>query len=163
MTDLVELPTETELYEADEHVWIERQIAALRDGNLDRLDRANLIEILSAMAARDRRELASRLTVLLQHMIKFIVQPERASRSWSLTVLEQQREVRRLLTAIPSLRTRADEILREVYSDAHKAASVEIGGEISLLAPVLCFTLDEVLSFDPKLEAPPIKPSQPAS
>jgi hypothetical protein len=163
MVDLVELPTGTDLYEADEHAWIERQIAALRDGDFDRLDRANLIEILSAMAARDRRELAARLTALVQHMIKFAVQPERASRSWSLTVLEQQREVRRLLAAIPSLRARADEVLQEVYPDARKAASVEIGEEVSLVPQVQCFTLDEVLSFDPGRGAPPIKQPPPSS
>jgi hypothetical protein len=79
MGDSIELSTTTDLYEADEHAWIERQIAALRDGAFDRLDRANLIEFLSSMAARDRRELASRTTLLMQHMIKYSVQPERAS------------------------------------------------------------------------------------
>ena len=63
MADVIEQPTDT-LYEADEHAWIERQIAALRDGALDRLDRANLIAYLTDMAARDRRELGSRLIVL---------------------------------------------------------------------------------------------------
>jgi hypothetical protein len=79
MGDSIELSTTTDLYEAHEHAWIERQIAALRDGAFDRLDRANLIEFLSSMAARDRRELASRTTLLMQHMIKYSVQPERAS------------------------------------------------------------------------------------
>ena len=76
--------------------------------------------VLSSMAARDRRELASRMTLLMQHMIKYSVQPERASRSWTLTILEQQREIRRLLVAIPTLRARADEVLREVFPDAQK-------------------------------------------
>lgn len=162
MADSIELPTTTDLYEVDEHAWIERQIAALRDGAFDRLDRANLIEFLSSMAARDRRELASRMTLLMQHMIKYSVQPERASRSWTLTVLEQQREIRRLLVAIPTLRARADEVLREVFPDAQKAALVEIGGQISL-PPLSCFTLDKILSFDPEPEAPPVKPSPPFS
>jgi hypothetical protein len=157
MVDSIELPTTTDLYEADEHAWIERQIAALRDGAFDRLDRANLIEFLSSMAAPDQRELA-----MTQHMIKYTVQPERASRSWTLAILEQQREVRRLLAAIPSLRARADEVLREVFPDAQKAALVEIGGQMSL-PPLSCFTLDEVLSFDPEREAPPVKPSPPPS
>ncbi len=54
MADMVEQLTKT-LYEADEHAWIERQIAALRDGTFDRLDHANLIAYLTDMAARDRR------------------------------------------------------------------------------------------------------------
>jgi hypothetical protein len=48
MADIVEQPTR--LYEADEYAWIERQIASLRDGDLDRLDRANLIAYLGDMA-----------------------------------------------------------------------------------------------------------------
>lgn len=88
MADVVEQPTET-LYEADEHAWIERQIAALRDGDLDRLDRVNLIAYLTDMAARDRRELASRLISLYAHVLKLRIQPEKATRSWRLTVREQ--------------------------------------------------------------------------
>jgi hypothetical protein len=40
MDDVIEQATAT-LYDANEHAWIERQIAALRDGALDRLDRVN--------------------------------------------------------------------------------------------------------------------------
>jgi hypothetical protein len=65
MADAIEHATGA-LYEADEYAWIEHQIAALRDGDLDRLDRVNLIAYLTDMAARDRRELGSRLVVLYQ-------------------------------------------------------------------------------------------------
>jgi hypothetical protein len=48
---VAEQPADT-LYNADEHAWIECQIAALRDGDLNRLDRINLIAYLTDMAAR---------------------------------------------------------------------------------------------------------------
>jgi hypothetical protein len=38
-----------ELYERDEHEWIEAQIAALSDGRLNRLDRTNLIDWVSTI------------------------------------------------------------------------------------------------------------------
>jgi hypothetical protein len=126
MADVVEQPTDTQ-YEADEHAWIERQIAALRDGDLDRLDRANLIAYLTDMAARDRRELGSRLIVLYAHILKSRIQPEKATESWRLTIREQQRAIRRLLTSLPSLGRRADDILREVYPDAVEMAFDEMG------------------------------------
>src|SRR5580692_6392610 len=113
MADSIELPTTTDLYEADEHAWIERQIAALRDGALDRLDRANLIAYLTDMAARDRRELGSRLIVLYAHILKSRIQPEKATESWRLTIREQQRAIRRLLKDLPSLRHRAGAVLRD--------------------------------------------------
>ena len=97
MADAVEQTTE--LYEADEHAWIERQIASLRDGDLNRLDRANLIAFLTDMAARDRRELGSRLIILYAHILKSNIQPEKATESWRLTIREQQRAIRRLLDA----------------------------------------------------------------
>ncbi len=121
MADLVEQQAKT-LYETDEHEWIERQIEALRDGAFERLDRANLIAYLTDMAARDRRELESRLIVLYAHVLKLRIQPDKATQSWRLTIREQQRATRRLLKSLPSLRPRADDILREVYPDAVAAA-----------------------------------------
>jgi hypothetical protein len=69
MAEVAGSPTGRKLYEADEHAWIERQIAALRDGDLDRIDRDNLIEYLTELAGRDRRELESRLVVLYSHIL----------------------------------------------------------------------------------------------
>ena len=125
MADAVEQTTE--LYEADEHAWIERQIASLRDGDLNRLDRANLIAFLTDMAARDRRELGSRLIILYAHILKSKIQPEKATESWRLTIREQQRAIRRLLKSLPSLNHRADDILREIYPDAVEMAFDEMG------------------------------------
>ncbi len=125
MADAVEQTTE--LYEADEHAWIERQIASLRDGDLNRLDRANLIAFLTDMAARDRRELGSRLIILYAHILKSNIQPEKATESWRLTIREQQRAIRRLLKSLPSLNHRADDILREIYPDAVETAFDEMG------------------------------------
>ena len=127
MADVVKQPTDTPLYEADEHAWIERQIASLRDGNLDRLDCANLVAYLTDMAARDRRELGSRLIILYAHILKWNLQPEKATESWRLTIREQQRAIRRLLKSLPSLKHRADDILREVYPDAVEMAFDEMG------------------------------------
>jgi hypothetical protein len=126
MADMVEQLTKT-LYEADEHAWIERQIAALRDGTFDRLDHASLIAYLTDMAARDRRELGSRIVILYAHILKWRIQPEKATESWRLTIREQQRAIRRLLKSLPSLSPRADDILREVYSDAVELAFDEMG------------------------------------
>jgi hypothetical protein len=149
MADVAELAIQSELYGTDEHAWIERQVAALRAGDLDRLDRANLIEFLTAMALRDERELESRLEVLYAHILKCQVQPEKATRSWRLTIHEQQRAVRRLLKKLPSLEARGDAILREVYPDAVEAASLETGLDGKLFPSQPMFDMAGVLSFDP--------------
>jgi Domain of unknown function DUF29 len=135
------------LYEADEHAWIERQIAALRDGDFDRVDRDSLIEFLTDMAGRDRRELESRLVVLYSHVLKYHLQQERATRSWRLTVLEQQRAIRRLFKHLPSLAKRADEILRDVYPDAVQAALLETGANRKAVPSKPEFDVAALLNF----------------
>lgn len=42
------------LYETDFHLWLEETSQALRDGNLERLDRENLLEEIDAMGRSDR-------------------------------------------------------------------------------------------------------------
>ena len=49
-----------ELYERDEYAWIEQQIQALSNADWQHVDRLHLIEYLTDMAKRERRELRSR-------------------------------------------------------------------------------------------------------
>jgi len=147
----VEITTGRKLYEADEHAWIECQVAALRAGDLDRIDRATLIEYLTEMAGRDRRELESRLVVLYAHILKYRLQPDRATRNWGLTVLEQQRAIRRLLKHLPSLATRTPEILRDVYPDAVQAALLETGADRKAVPREPEFDVAGLLDFAAKI------------
>ena len=73
------------LYEADETAWLEATADLVRRGLYDQLDTENLSEYLSDMAKRDRREVESRLIVLLAHVLKWVHQPDRRSGSsaWS--------------------------------------------------------------------------------
>jgi Domain of unknown function DUF29 len=126
-----------DLYERDEHEWIAEQIPALVSGHLNQLDRENLIEFLSEMTIRDRRELRSRLTVLLLHMLKILLQPDRLSVSWVSTILVRQNEIRSLLEDIPSLRTRADTIAVTAYRDARRLAARETGLQVSRFPAIM--------------------------
>jgi hypothetical protein len=138
-----------DLYERDEHEWIAAQISALESGQLNRLDRENLIEFLSEMTIRDRRELRSRLTVLLLHLLKVQFQPERLSASWVSTILVQQNEIRSLFEDIPSLGSRAGAIAEQAYRDASRLAARETGLPASRFAPAMPWTVAEALAFDP--------------
>lgn len=114
------------LYEADETAWLEVTADLVRAGRFDQLDPATLAEYLTDMAKRDRREVVSRLVVLLAHLLKWEAQPDRRSGSWQATVLEQQRELRQLL-ASGTLRNHAEAVLAEAYADARKLAAAETG------------------------------------
>jgi Domain of unknown function DUF29 len=138
-----------ELYERDEHEWIAAQISALASGQMSRLDRENLIEFLSEMTIRDRRELRSRLTVLLLHLLKVRFQPDRLSVSWVSTILVQQNEIRSLIEDIPSLGARADAIAGQAYRDALRLAVRETGLPAAEFPASMPWTVVEALAYEP--------------
>jgi hypothetical protein len=148
-TNTVEAPAGRELYEQDEHQWIAAQISALADGHLNRLDRTNLIELLTEMTIRDRRELRSRLTVLLHHLLKVQFQPEGLTRSWVMTIIEQQSEIRSIIEGIPSLGRQAESIAALSYPDAVQRAARETGLPPERFPTVSPWTAAAALAFDP--------------
>ena len=140
---------DADLYEADEHLWIEAQIEALRTGRTDQLDRAHLIEYLTEMTIRDRRELRSRLVVLLIHLLKAHFQPGRLSRSWVDTIVEQQSELREILADTPSVARYVPELLARAYAEAVRRAAGQTGLPRATFPAACPWTLEEALAFDP--------------
>jgi hypothetical protein len=138
-----------DLYEIDEHRWIEQQIALIEAGDFDQLDRKNLIQFLTEMTIRDRRELRSRIVVLLMHLLKIQFQPTRLSRSWVNTVVREQDEVRTLLKSIPSLTRYVPEIFDDAYSAAVRQAVSETGMAASAFPATSPWTLEQALAFTP--------------
>src|SRR4051794_15904973 len=80
------------LYEADETAWLEYTADMVRAGRFADIDPGTLAEYLTDMARRDRREVFSRLVVLLAHLLKWDHQPDQRSGSWRGTIREQRRE-----------------------------------------------------------------------
>lgn len=85
------------LYEQDETAWLEAMAELIRMGRRDQVDYPNLAEYLADMARRDRREVTSRLSVLVAHLLKWRHQPERQTGSWRGTVEIQRQELAELL------------------------------------------------------------------
>ena len=93
-------------YERDLMSWYEHQIALLRQRRLSELDLENLITELDGSMASVRKELASRLEVLLMHLLKCQYQAKRISGSWLGSLGEQRSEIDKLLEESPSLAPR---------------------------------------------------------
>jgi predicted phage-related endonuclease len=108
-----------ELYARDFVAWCENTVTKLKARQFDALDLDNLIEEIESLAKRDRRELESRLDVLLNHLLKrcYISTPEN-HRGWELTIREQRKELQRLLKQSPSLQNYLSEIFDEVWNVA---------------------------------------------
>jgi hypothetical protein len=117
------------LYERDETAWLEAMSALAASGRYSEMDYLHLSEYLADMAKRDRREVFSRLVVLLTHLLKWEHQPERRSGSWRGTIREQRRELRQLLESA-TLRNYAEAMLSDAYAEARRQAADET--ELSL-------------------------------
>jgi hypothetical protein len=78
MTTVQALPRRV-LYEHDETAWLESMAELIRLGRLNEIDDPNLAEYLADMARRDRRDVESRLTVLIVLALKWTHQPDRRS------------------------------------------------------------------------------------
>lgn len=123
MTTTAVLPLSV-LYERDETAWLEVMSSLAAEGRYAEMDHVNLSEYLADMAKRDRREVSSRLVVLLTHLLKWEHQPDHRSGSSQGTILEQRRELRKLLDS-GTLYNHAIAVLAEAYADARKQAAAE--------------------------------------
>ncbi|ETW98544.1 MAG: hypothetical protein ETSY1_18320 [Candidatus Entotheonella factor] len=97
------------------------------------------------MSRRDRRELASRLAVLIMHLLKWRYQPIRRSRSWYLTINEQRQRLKRLLRNRPSLAVLLSQILADSYSHAYGRALAETRLPETVIPHECPWTLEQVL------------------
>ncbi len=147
MTQRTELAL-PELYAEDETAWLDAMVELVEAGAYAELDFVSLGEYLSDMARRDRREVESRLVVLLMHILKWIYQPEQRSRSWRASIVEQRQELRRL-AGRGVLRNHAESVLAEVYREAVERAVAETGLPPETFPAECAYSVDELTSFDP--------------
>lgn len=115
------------LYDSDYQSWLLNQVELLRGRHLNQLDIEHLIEELEGLAKSERRELKSRLRVLLMHLMKWEVQPEERSPGWRGIIVEQRHSIEELLENSPSLRRELEAFLRAEEGRARKLASAETG------------------------------------
>ena len=91
-------------YDQDVAAWAAEQARLIRAGQFDQLDVEHIADEIEDVGKGEKRELASRLAVLLAHLLKWQHQPARRSASWERTMREQRKQVLRALKEAPSLR-----------------------------------------------------------
>ena len=79
------------------------------------------------MGKTEKRELVSRLTVLLLHLLKWRFQPGKRGSSWESSIRVQRNALMRHFRDNPSLRSHAPEALADAYIDAAIEAADETG------------------------------------
>lgn len=109
-------------YDQDFYAWTQEQAQLLRSGKFHNLDLENLAAEIEAMGRQERRELVNRFAILLAHLLKWRLQPALRGKSWRSTILEQRRQIDRLLRQNPSLKAYLPEAFTEGYGDSRLLA-----------------------------------------
>jgi hypothetical protein len=133
------------LYEVDETAWLETMAGLIAERRFEELDYENLAEFLSSMAIRDRREVLSRLTVLLAHLLKWEYEPKKRTRSWISTIVTQRDDLESILESA-TLLNHARDVLPKAYKKAVRRASAETSLAESVFPATCPGTLEEVLT-----------------
>jgi hypothetical protein len=114
-------------YETDVVAWANEQAQLIRGKKFALLDLEHIAEEIEDVGKSEQRELASRMAVLLAHLLQWQFQPQRQCKSWSLTINDQRIELDYQLGENPSLRTNFDDgkWLKMVWAKATSQARQE--------------------------------------
>jgi len=118
----------TSLYETDFYAWTQHQAKLLKEKQLAQVDLENIAEELESMGKSEKRELESRLVVLIMQLLKWQFQPKRRNRSWRSTINTQRDELERLIRLSPSLKN----ILYESITNAYSSVRYRFEDETSI-------------------------------
>ncbi len=142
------------LYDKDEFGWMLQQAGLLRAGRLDQIDRHSLAEYLTDMARGKKAAFRSAMVLLLQHMLKITMRPDKVTRSWLPTINLQRQEIGFLIEDEPGMRQHMPDLYAAAYPAARQNAAIETGIAISRFPVENPWTMGQVLAFPPPEPAP---------
>ncbi|MGO9770333.1 MAG: DUF29 domain-containing protein [Roseiarcus sp.] len=119
------MPGKTSLYDQDFYAWSRQQAELLRAGRLAQADLEHIAEEIESMGKTEKRELVSRLTVLLLHLLKWRYQAEGRGNSWRLSIANSRDEIVDLLDDNPSLKSQLVGVTVSAYRFARRKAAIE--------------------------------------
>jgi hypothetical protein len=154
--DTVEAVEETPAKAADLYTWARRQAELLRAGRLAEIDPVAIAEEIDDVSEAEYHRLESALRVVILHLLKWDHQSERRRRSWTLSIREHRRRVRKQLKRSPGLKSELDEAVSAAFEDARDEAAIETG------LPLNVFPVDCPYSWDELLERPVVWPGDEA-
>ena len=142
--------TNAELYDADFYAWCLTTAALIRERKWHDIDPESVAEEVESLGRSQKRELESRLEVLMMHLLKWRYQSERRedSHSWYDTILEQRSQLARLLRDNPSLRPQVSTLLAEGYPDARRRAIGETRLLVAVFPQACPWMADQILDVE---------------
>jgi hypothetical protein len=135
-------------YDADFFQWTQATAEMIRRGRLAEVDLEHVAEEIEDMGKRDRREVRSRLIVLVMHLLKWELQPELRTPSRGLTIDEQRTQIQFAIQDSPSLRRLPSDELAATYKRAVKRAIAQTGLDAGRFPPSCPYTAEQILDGD---------------
>ena len=142
------MPGKSALYDQDFYAWSNQQAALLRAGQLQQADIAHIAEEIESMGKTEKRELISRLTVLLLHLLKWWCQPTKRVAEWEASIHVQRDRLADHLADNPSLKPLIPDAIGKAYRDAIVEASVETKLSETIFAPACPWSYQQIMAPD---------------
>jgi hypothetical protein len=133
------------LYESDFYAWSREQAELLRAGEIDKADIEHIAEEIDSMGTTEKRELISRLNVLLLYLLKWRYQPGKRGPSWEASILNQRDAIADHLDDNPSLKPLVPKALASACRTARREAVVETGLAGSTFPEACPWTVEQVM------------------
>lgn len=135
-------------YSDDFSSWINQTAQLLRERRWDEIDVLNLIAEVEDLGKSERRGIASQLTRLLLHLLKWQYQPQRRSDSWLDSITDARTQIELAIEDSPSLKYYPTEQLEESYQRARRQAAKQTNMAISVFPDACPYSLELVLTED---------------
>jgi hypothetical protein len=140
--------TDSPLYERDFHAWANEQAALLRGGRLSDADILHIAEEIESMGKTEKRELVSRLTVLLLHLLEWQVQPSRRGASSRVSIQNARDDIADHLGDNPSLKPQVGAAITAAYRRARRQVAAETRLDEAGLPAICPWTFDQIADED---------------
>jgi hypothetical protein len=148
---MLTIDTNKTLYEQDFYLWIQTTLAILRERKLEQLDIENLIEEIDSMGRSEKKELKTRLVILIEQLLKLQYWTEEKdynARDWRNIVVEQRRQIAYTLADSPSLKGILNDVFLDCYTDARNDIINKYQLPSTLFPEQPSFSLIQLLNAD---------------
>ncbi|UFP95754.1 DUF29 domain-containing protein [Gloeobacter morelensis] len=132
-------------YAKDFDLWLRQTVRLLRERRWQEIDLEPLIEQIESLGKSERRAIASQLTRLLLHLLKWQYQPRRRSDSWLDSISDARTQIELVTQDSPSLRDYPAEQLEQSYARARQKAATQTAMPLSTFPEQCPYALPLVL------------------
>lgn len=138
----------SEAYTTDFSLWAQQTAKLLREQRWQEIDLEHLIEEIEDLGKSERRGVASQLTRLLLHLLKWQYQSQRRSDSWLDSITDARTQIELAINDSPGLQSYPAEQLQSCYQRARLRAAKQTGMSLAAFPDVCPYAVALVLDED---------------